>query len=287
MITIAEQDLFKACQVLFGGEIQISRGFLEYLQPNGIKIAYRRRARETHPDMLTDVGEAALRRGTDLFHGVQQAYESLKSYLDARERGLAQFQAAPMTAAARRPTTAARRWPQNPSWAQRPKAAKRKQASPRQQPEQSSSQQRPGWTPNYKQASPSRQIPPRKLLFGHYLFYSGVTNWQTIVNALIWQRTRRPRLGEIGKTFGWLTSGDIVHILKFRQLSDSFGCSAVKLGLLTENQVRLMVFKQQRQQKKFGEYFIHHNLLTHSQLDRLIKNFRYHNISVSINRRAS
>lgn len=277
MITIAEQDLFKACRVLFGGEIQISRGFLEYLQPNGVKIAYRRRARETHPDMLTDVGDTALRRGTDLFHGVQQAYESLRSYLDARERGLAQFQAAPRTAAARRPTTTARRRPQNPSQAQRPKAAKRKQ----------SSSQRPGWTPNYKQTSPSRQIPPRKLLFGHYLFYSGVTNWQTIVNALIWQRTRRPRLGEIGKTFGWLTSGDIVHILKSRRLSDSFGCSAVKLGLLTENQVRLMVFKQQRQQKKFGEYFIHHNLLTHSQLDRLIKNFRYHNISVSINRRAS
>ncbi len=285
MITIAEQDLFKACRVLFGGEIQISRGFLEYLQLNGIKTAYRRRARETHPDMLTDVGEAAIRRGADLFQGVQQAYESLRSYLDARERGLAQFQSPPIkTAAAKRPAT--RRWPQNQSWAQRPQTARRKQTSPRQQSGQSSAR-RPGWTANYQQTSPNRRIPPRKLLFGHYLFYSGVTNWQTIVNALIWQRTRRPRLGEIGKSFGWLTSSDIVHILKSRQLSDPFGCSAVKLGLLTENQVRLMVFKQQRQQKKFGEYFVQHNLLTHSQLERLIKNFRLHNISVNINRRAS
>jgi len=284
MIIIAEQDLFKACRVLFGGEIQINRGFLEYLQPNGIKTAYRRRARETHPDMLTDVGETAARRAAELFHGVQQAYESLRSYLDAREQGLAQFQAAPANTAGK--SAAARRWPQNQSWSQRPQAARKKQAAPRQRPKQSSSQ-RPGWAANYQQASPSRQIPPRKLLFGHYLFYSGVTNWQTIVNALIWQRTRRPRLGEIGKSFGWLTSSDIVHILKARQLSDSFGCSAVKLGLLTENQVRLMVFKQQRQQKKFGEYFVHHKLLTHSQLERLIKNFRCHNISVSINRRAS
>ncbi|HFQ80580.1 MAG TPA: J domain-containing protein [Desulfobacterales bacterium] len=287
MITIAEQDLFKACRVLFGGEIQISRGFLEYLQLNGVKTAYRRRARETHPDMLTDVGESAIRRGADLFQGVQQAYESLRSYLDARERGLAQFQQSPPTnTAASKPTAAARRWPQNKSWANRPQAARKKQASPRRQTGQSSSH-RPGWTANYRQASPSRQIPPRKLLFGHYLFYSGVTNWQTIVNALIWQRTKRPRLGEIGKSFGWLTSSDIVHILKSRRLSDSFGCSAVKLGLLTENQVRLMVFKQQRQQKKFGEYFVHHKLLTHSQLEQLIKNFRYHNTSVSINRQAS
>ncbi len=285
MITIAEQDLFKACRVLFGGEIQINRGFLEYLQPNGIKTAYRRRARETHPDMLTDVGKAASRRGAELFQGVQQAYESLRSYLDARERGLAQFQAAPINTAGRS-AAATKRWQHSQSWTQRPQTAKGKQTSTRQQPKQSSSQ-RPGWTANYQQASPSHQIPPRKLLFGHYLFYSGVTNWQTIVNALIWQRTKRPRLGEIGKTFGWLTSGDIVHILKSRRLSDSFGCSAVKLGLLTENQVRLMVFKQQRQQKKFGEYFVHHKLLTHSQLERLIKNFRYHNISVSINRRAS
>ncbi len=287
MITIAEQDLFKACRVLFGGEIQISRGFLEYLQLNGIKTAYRRRARETHPDMLTDVGETAIRRGSELFQGVQQAYESLRSYLDARERGLAQFQASsPIDTAAGRSATAARRWPQNQSWARRPQGAKRKQAAPRQQPKQASSR-RPGWTADYQQASPNRQIPPRKLLFGHYLFYSGVTNWQTIVNALIWQRTKRPRLGEIAKSFGWLTSSDIVQILKSRQLSDSFGRSAVKLGLLTENQVRLMVFKQQRQQKKFGEYFVHHNLLTSKQLERLIKNFRYHNISVSINRRAS
>ena len=47
---ISRQDLFKACESLFGTEIDISIEFLRYLKPAGVKAAYRKKAMETHPD---------------------------------------------------------------------------------------------------------------------------------------------------------------------------------------------------------------------------------------------
>jgi hypothetical protein len=123
-------------------------------------------------------------------------------------------------------------------------------------------------------------IPDRELLFGHYLYYSGLVNWQTIAKALVWQRTRRPRIGELGCNYGWLSNKDILHILKSRALTDAFGKSAVLQGFLTPNQLRLLLFQQKRLQKKFGDYFIANNLLSESQVNLLVQQFRNHNYAV-------
>ena len=279
---IAEHELFNSCRVLFGAELQVSRNFLEYLQRPGIKSAYRKKALETHPDILVSRGYAA--NSTDLFRHVQQAYENLTAYLDARDHGF-RFQAPPRP----RPPQTARPKPKTPPT-----------PSPRPQPRTtktsaSTDQTRTGKgqpADNYRrtQARPTTAwqtqgvwnwsataIPARKLLFGHFLFYAGVTNWQTIVKALVWQRTGRPRLGEIGRRFGWLNDHDILTVLKRRKLSESFGTSAVALGLLTDNQLRLMLFQQNKLQKKFGEYFVQHHLLTPFQINELATKFTRHN----------
>ncbi len=282
MVTIAEGELFDACHVLFGRQIEISRGFLQYLQPSGVKTAYRSKARETHPDMLSCESECRKRRSAELFQQVQQAYESLNSYLDARDRGLAFLQASRQVPNSTRKT--------------KPRAS-----SPRKRTGSASTNYNKGacragaaswhWRQGAAYRSTdsvlSKQAPARKLLFGHYLFYCGVANWQTIIKALVWQRMERPRLGEIGKRFGWLTNADIVNILRQRKLSRSFGRSAVEMGLLTDRQLNLMVFQQNRLQRKIGEYFIHNNLLSRFQLNRLVEQFRSHNSAVNTVRRAS
>ncbi len=74
-------DLFQACALLFGEEVVIGRGFLDYLQPAGLKQAYRQRARETHPDLSSPPVTA----GVAQFHDIQQAYQLLASYLRRRE----------------------------------------------------------------------------------------------------------------------------------------------------------------------------------------------------------
>lgn len=286
---LAEHELFDSCRVLFGSELQITRAFLEYLQRPGIKTAYRQKALETHPDILARQGEKAAKHGTDLFRGVQQAYEHLTTYLDARDSGF-RFQtpislraarpAASRATAKPSPPTQARSWSTGP--ANRAQSARGPGPGFRQ-----SQSSRPTAAWQTGQASRAAAIPARKLLFGHYLYYAGATNWQTIIKALVWQRTGRPRLGEIGRRFGWLTDQDILTILKKRKLSEPFGASAVSLGLLTDKQLCLMIFQQNKLQKKFGEYFIQHKLLSPLQINELANRFTRHNTTHTPNRYSS
>lgn len=276
---IAEHELFDSCRVLFGTELQVSRSFLEYLQRSGIKSAYRKKALETHPDILVSLGEEAKAQSADLFRMVQQAYENLITYLDARDSGF-RFQVQAVRTPAK-PATAPQKPPAQPA----PRAQNRDRSATHGRQEWSAgrpdasarAQARP--TSAWQTGKVARQapIPDRKLLFGHFLYYAGVTNWQTIVKALVWQRTGRPRLGEIGRRFGWLSEQDILSVLKRRNLTESFGASAVAMGLLTDRQLRLMLFQQNKLQKRFGEYFVHHKLLTPAQINELATQFSRHN----------
>ena len=49
--TLDHKELFKACNILFGSEIDTNMDFLYYIQTNGIKSAYRKKAFQTHPDL--------------------------------------------------------------------------------------------------------------------------------------------------------------------------------------------------------------------------------------------
>ncbi|MDP2105604.1 MAG: J domain-containing protein [Desulfobulbaceae bacterium] len=282
-----EHELFASCRVLFGAELDITRNFLEYLQRSGIKSAYRKKALETHPDILASQRDSAQGASVDLFRRVQQSYENLTAYLDARDNGFRfpSLSRPHVHSAPRKPQPAPRpeqRWPNSGASEAKPKV------KPKPKPKTKTTDQPGGFTRFKDRPSsawtvsgdkPLGAIPSRRLLFGHYLYYAGLTNWQTIVKALVWQRTGRPRLGEIGRRFGWLTDQDILTVLKKRKLSDSFGASAVDLGLLTERQLSLMLYQQNKLQKRFGEYFIHHKLMTPTQLDELARHCFRHNTS--------
>jgi len=284
---LAEHELFDSCRVLFGAELQVTRSFLEYLQRPGIKSAYRQKALATHPDILASQGDKAKDHGADLFRVVQQAYEHLTTYLDARDSGFRFQTPRPVRtqqSAPARPAAKPTPRPQPKSWPSSNSA--RTQAGSGQNAGFNRQNSRPASAWQSSQAWQTTAIPARKLLFGHYLYYAGATNWQTIIKALVWQRTGRPRLGEIGRRFGWLTDRDILHILKSRKLTESFGASAVALGLLTDKQLRLMIFQQNKLQKRFGDYFIHHNLLSPLQVNELVNQFTRHNTSYAPRRYA-
>lgn len=288
----AEKELFRACEIIFGPELNITRDFLEYLQISGIKTAYRKRAMETHPDRYAANGNLLLSQDTRLFHAVQEAYENLMRYLKARENGYrlplnrqktwgAGNGPAPYASkAAHTHTRAASSG--NPSWSQ-------KKEGPFARAGNTSGQQNTAW----KKASQatdlktfwqtdafySGPIPNRRLLFGHYLYYSGVTTWKTVIQALVWQRMERPRLGELGRRFGMLTEEEVLIILKNRLPLKPFGETAIDLGLLTVSQLSSLMFHQKRLQKKFGEFFLERKLLRPEQLHRLIAKFQLHNSS--------
>ncbi len=273
---VNENELYRACQILFGHDLPVNREFLEYLQLAGVKSAFRQRARETHPDMAVHLAEHELHRCAEQFRAVCRAHENLINYLDARDKGF------------RFPPVKRRFFSRKNLWS-RLKARARKSAGddergrfrPRRGEARSGS--RRGF--QGRLASPRVDIdklyrgpmPSRRLLLGHYLYYAGIIDWQTIVRALVWQRTKRPRLGEIGCSFGWLREDDILPILRQCKVKQPFGQSAVNLGLLTEVQLKTILFRQQRLQRKFGEYFTETNILTPGKLTRLIAGHKAHN----------
>jgi hypothetical protein len=283
-IMFAEHELHNSCQVLFGNQMQASRGFLEYLQLSGIKSAYRQKAMETHPDRSKP--NAGVNKSPDLFLSVQRAYENLCCYVNARTKGcsLVTKQATSGSGVSTTPYHSARK----PHQTGRPRYShtytdRHHGNSETKQPNTARQRQtaQPRTSPSY-----SGSIPNRKLLFGHYLYYSGITNWQTITQALVWQRTKRPRIGELGSRCGWLSSKDILNILKNRSKANTFGKSALDLGLLTKAQLNLLIGQQNRLQRKFGEYFIAKNLLSPTQIAQLVRQFRIHNFSVIVGQAA-
>ncbi|MFC1523875.1 DnaJ family molecular chaperone [Thermodesulfobacteriota bacterium] len=280
---VAEQELYRSCKILFGLETDFSREFLEYLQLSGIKSAYRQRARETHPDMAAPHGELAQRVNTVRFNLVQEAYDNLRHYLSARDNGF-RFQTLYRPVRAHRGPRSART---------RPSAATGNTGK---------GSARTSWTRkrNFTAFHTGRQhrkaaahealytgtMPKRPLLLGHYLYYSGLISFRTIIQALVWQRTKRPRIGELGVRLGWLSNDDIQSILQHRTFNRPFGKSAVDLGMLTRAQLKALLYHQKCLQKKIGEFFLEHNILTPSQLNHLIQKHRRHNARLATSSRS-
>ncbi|MEW6221355.1 MAG: DnaJ domain-containing protein, partial [Thermodesulfobacteriota bacterium] len=116
---MAETQLFEACTILFGDHLDINRQFLEYLQLAGVRKAYRQRALETHPDVITGRAGTLAPVDTSAFRQVQQAYEDLSRYLKAREQGFV-FHGPPPHAAPRRRPHSASEWRQAAGRSSRP-----------------------------------------------------------------------------------------------------------------------------------------------------------------------
>ena len=254
-----EEQHFRSCEILFGSELTISSEFLDYLQLSGLKTAYRKRAMETHPDRIHGNGRLIRQRNNDSFHAVQEAYEDLLVFLTTKEKA-------------------------------RQRAARKPEATvfpPRKRPP--ASPLRPIILPDEKHrgavyANTERlyrgDLPHRPLLFGHFLYYSGLTNWRTIARILFWQRIERPRLGELGHRFGIFKHEDITRILRNKVPLQPFGQTARRLGIVTENQLQVLIVQQQRLQKKFGTILLEKNLVNHYELHELLLQFRRHNADI-------
>ena len=267
-MVIAEHELFDACRILFGSDLHITRDFLEYLQASGLKTAYRKRALETHPDRIAVMGISEQQHDTDQFRLVQTAYEGLTSYLDARQKGVVILKPARAAASPHARPAAANANFRNPWQAK----TNNRQAA-----------QNTTGSANWNIDNRFRGLlPERELRLGHFLYYSGIITWRQIIQALVWQRTNRPRLGELGKHFGWLNNDDILAVLRSRNTPAPFGKAALDLGLLTAKQLDTLVWRQKSLQRKIGEFFIEENILTAEDLMEFIRRHQQHNAKVNL-----
>lgn len=262
----AEQELYRACRIIFGQDLAVSREFLEYIQRSGVKSAFRKKAMETHPDRLAGQDELTRRRGVRTFLSVRNAYEQLSRYLDAREKGF-RFQG-------RRPSVVDPYGgmannnvrPPASSWQRRPTANSANAAG------------RQTYSSFDARVFSRGIVPERPLLFGQYLYYAGRITWQDLNRALLWQRAQRPRMGEIARQRGWLGRQDILLILGSAAGSARlFGERALYHRLLTRGQVQLLLLEQKRLHRRVGEFFVLQRIMTRQELQILLARFARHN----------
>ncbi|WP_072906157.1 hypothetical protein [Malonomonas rubra] len=244
MPQITEAEVFRACRTLFGPELNLSRDFLHYLQPAGVRSAYRKKAKVTHPDRFAVDAIATQEKQQRLFQDLNQAHETVQTFLKQREK----YPAA----------TIFRSRPRNSAPAYTHPKRKR--------------QDRP-YSKYYR-----GPLPNRPLQFGLYLYYLGIIPFNAVISAITWQRKQRPVLGDIAKRWGWLDDEQIKQILNYRCTGvHKFGERAEHLGLLKPLQVRALLMHQRSQQKQMGHYFIEQGFFEEEQLHHLLNQLAEHN----------
>jgi hypothetical protein len=254
MTAITETDVVQACQTLFGKDVDISREFLSYVQPSGVKSAYRRKAKETHPDLFAADPLPIQQKKTVLFREILSAYDVLNLFFKQRDEGA--WNPAPGVSRPHRQSREDRQTapPSEPARARR----------------SGSSYYRGG-------------VPLRNLQIGQYLYYRGKISFEALINALIWQRKQRPSLGDIALRWGLLDSCGIERISRTCDRPRRFGEKAVELGLLSIFQVNTILLYQRSQQDRLGKYFILNETLSSVELERLASELKEHNARILAN----
>ena len=253
MNAVTETQVVTACQTLFGTNVDISRDFIyKYIQPSGVKSAYRKKAKENHPDLFAADPLSVQQKQTALFREILQAYDVLNLFFEQRELRGGKV-AAPRTA---------------------PRAAAKHEASYK--PRASSS----GDEQFYK-----GHVPHRTLQIGQYLYYRGKITFNALINALMWQRKQRPSIGDIAIQWGLLDADKVDRI--FREVSGPrlFGEKAVELGFLSVFQVNTILLFQRAQQRRLGDYFLQNGLLKEQELEKLVRELNEHNAGILVSAR--
>ncbi len=266
-LNTTRRELFRSCEILFGANLAVSNEFLEYLQISGVKSAFRKRAMETHPDRQIAENRLPYQNGAVSFHTVYEAYTRLMGFLEDKESD--------KNFADRPETMVAGTVPPSPAH-DRPRSSPWTTIKPM---DLAGHKRRDGRFAN-TETYYNGPLPHRHLLFGHFLYFSGLINWRTITKILTWQRIGRPRIGELGHRLGIFDQQDIATILHYKQPGSPFGETAVGLGMLSKYQLRVLIIQQQQRQKRFGTILLENNLIEAHQLRELLNRFDQHNAAV-------
>jgi hypothetical protein len=254
--SLTTSKVYAAYRVLFAGETKVSIKMLKTVELPEIKSAYRRMALDTHPDRFASHDESYRKMCTDRFIEASDAYETLSMYLALRAQG---FELEQDDAGRRKPAREKR----SSGW----------QSSP------SESHFRDHNNDPFPFSFWERDVPRRHLRLGEYLYYSGVISWMHLIKALVWQKTQRPRIGEIAQRWCWLTESQIIWVLKGRRPGERLGEILVRRLMISPFQLNVLLCQQRRIQKPIGAYFVCHSLLTEEEILQYLQCQHIHNLS--------
>ena len=238
---ISKQDLFNACESLFGTDIDVSIEFLKYLKPAGVKAAFRKKALETHPDraiMLASETDSLENR----FKEVNLAYQLLKGFLNCPWK----YDLAEDGSLRRRKNSPVR-----------PVRKKAHDVS--------------------RETTYVGRIPQRKLMLGQFLYYSGYVSLTTLIKSIVWQRLQRPSIGSLAVRWDWIDSENVRDVIHQRLKGEKFGECALRRGHISKYKLVLLLDRQRNLQPQIGNYFIEKKIIPSHKISKLVDELKAHN----------
>lgn len=246
---LCETEVLAAFRLLFPPDAGICKEILLSINQPEIQKAYRKRALQTHPDRFAARGAEYQKMCAERFIQVNNAYELLNAYLKSRDsvQSIKVDGYSAMNREYRRP-------PAKPS----------------------AQQYASGFSGNsYWQT----ELPRRHLRFAEFLYFSQVIPWRTLIQALVWQNRQRPRLGEIGQKWGWITEFQVAALLKHRRMGERIGELLADRGLITPFQLRVLLWQQRKLQRPIGEYFVEQSVLSARDIASFLQRQKRHNLA--------
>lgn len=269
-------ELFEACETIFGPDVNVSIEFLEYLQPIGIKTAYRKRALETHPDRAKALGSFDRDLNTE-FIDVQQAYEKLLLFVETNNGSAISAESFDSFKTRQEPAYKSSEKSSYTSSCQNTWQHKGRQKKSPHDTKYAGKKHR-----SHSDHFYTGRFPDGILMIGQFLYYSGLISWRTLIDAICWQRRQRPQIGRIATAWGLISSQDVIQILTIRNLNEKFGECALRNGYISNFELLALVGKQRQLQRPLGEYFITSGILSATDLIKMANKQQLHNLTVYI-----
>ncbi len=291
-------ELFDACTVLFGPEVEISLDFLNYLKPSGIKAAFRKKARETHPDRARVLGKNEDMMN-ELFKEVTLAYEKLNSAFGndgkfnifQEEKQASGYQAnrtekqsKPYTKSSYRSKSNDKRNNGKNAGHKKAHGFQRRYTYKSSQDNKKGGDNRSGFADHFYRGA---YLPKRELLLGQFLYYSGLISWRNLIESVTWQRMNRPTIGQLAAEWNLLNSEEIRRILMLRNFGEKFGECAIRMKYVNPHTIQALLWKQRRVQQPIGEFFIHNNIMKAQEIEDMVKKLKLHNYNAVLKKRKS
>lgn len=255
--TLDQSEILAAFRLLFSPEYFAGMRAVDSLQQDQLKSAYRKMALSTHPDRFASQGEAVQRVHAERFIQVSRAYEILSRYVALRQAG--------------------GRWTVNDSTGAEHAGRRPAKAASRARSTSTSvrGEKQPGAsTGSFWQ----RGLPRRYLRFGEFLYFSRVITWRSLVDALVWQRRQRPRIGEIARKWRWVNDSQVDAAVRDRRPGERIGEVLLRHGLVTPLGLGALLRQQQKIQKPIGLYFVRHGGMSEHEVGRHLYHQRRHNV---------
>ena len=120
-------------------------------------------------------------------------------------------------------------------------------------------------------------LPNRTLKTGEYLFYSGQISCGDLIEAVDWQKKQHQRAGQLAVSMGYMKEAEREVVLSQKNNDEAFCSAAIRLGVLSTTQRNWLLFKQRKQQKPIGEFFVENDLITAQDLSRALVQKHSHN----------